>query len=514
MINIPDEVQFMVEWVKSSFHPSNRVLRVYDNPRERPYDILVENFIDRYSEEQIKEAAAILEQESEYWFFREMKKSKSINDYSLPHEKKLCTKSQGANYNEEDKEQYFYSDTLTETKNGLTISPRNKKIVYGSLLFIIFIFLAKSTIFNLYYEIKKVKEVSQKYEDGKLFRQYKMIKVEDSWLIDGNFLSYYKNGNIHERIIYTKGKRNGLFQKYFSNGNINIYGYYNNDKYNGYWYNYFPSGGVQRISYYNSYGNNDGLYEEYFPDNSIATKGIYHNGKRDSLWEYFYNNGEPKEIFRYGNGTLLYYAMYNKVKIKTIEEFHGISDGQDSLRQYFFDDGKPKEIYYYHRSGNVSHHIKYRRNNYKDVEEFFDSNGDSSKVFFFDEAGRNTILKIAGTYKKVDPDYLNTWTTYLKTNYVLTISSNGDYLKNHKTYMKSLDENGFMIIDETMTTKGTIIFDGTIITLIPKFQRAYPSRTYLSMIDKWVDNGNKEWIKAFDDEEKYSIQEFYKTWRK
>ena len=73
------EIEIMIAWFQSQYYPRTKVKRVFENLPVKPIDILATRYLAVYGESLIKEAAAVLEQESDYWFFKQKIEKDEIN---------------------------------------------------------------------------------------------------------------------------------------------------------------------------------------------------------------------------------------------------------------------------------------------------------------------------------------------------------------------------------------------------------------------------------------------------
>lgn len=124
---------------------------------------------------------------------------------------------------------------------------------------------------------------------------------------------YYKNGGLKSKIKRTNsslystnikkvsfmeipGKFNGEYITYFENGNIKEKGNYFNGLKRGEWSEFYENGQIFKKDFYNENGKLSGPFEYYFEDGQTFQKGNYLNGNLDGWWEEHYKGGIPREI--------------------------------------------------------------------------------------------------------------------------------------------------------------------------------------------------------------------------
>ena len=91
-------------------------------------------------------------------------------------------------------------------------------------------------------------------------------------------------------------ERNNLYYKKFTNvpftGEISGVenGSIKKGKINGEWFSYFKNGQLWRKGNYKD-GKQDGLWEWYYENGQLWRKGNYKNGEQDGRWEWFFEDG-------------------------------------------------------------------------------------------------------------------------------------------------------------------------------------------------------------------------------
>lgn len=82
--------------------------------------------------------------------------------------------------------------------------------------------------------------------DGKKAREFEFLHGE----FNGEYLRYYKNGQIKESDFYVAGKHQGESKEFFENGTVKETGFYLNDERHGEFITYFENGQIKTKSYY------------------------------------------------------------------------------------------------------------------------------------------------------------------------------------------------------------------------------------------------------------------------
>ena len=69
----------------------------------------------------------------------------------------------------------------------------------------------------------------------------------------------------------------------------------------GEWVSYHKNGQLHEKGNYKD-GKKDGLWEEYYKDGQFVLKGNFKDGKKDGLWEWYYENGSLQKTETWKNG--------------------------------------------------------------------------------------------------------------------------------------------------------------------------------------------------------------------
>ena len=95
----------------------------------------------------------------------------------------------------------------------------------------------------------------------------------------GNTVSFFKNGQLKQRVTYKGGIRNGLMESFDENGQLQLRGNYKD-------------------------GEQDGLWESYHTNGQLRSKGNVKNNKEQGLWEYFDEDGNLIKTEEWKDGVL------------------------------------------------------------------------------------------------------------------------------------------------------------------------------------------------------------------
>ena len=102
---------------------------------------------------------------------------------------------------------------------------------------------------------------------------------------------------------FKKGQKNGEWLSYFNNGQLWSKGNYKAGKEEGLW-KFYSKGQLWVGTNYKD-GQQDGLYEHYYDNGKLRSTGNYKNNKQEGLWEDFNEKGGLKERRTYKDGVLV-----------------------------------------------------------------------------------------------------------------------------------------------------------------------------------------------------------------
>jgi antitoxin component YwqK of YwqJK toxin-antitoxin module len=174
------------------------------------------------------------------------------------------------------------------------------------------------------------------YDNGNIKTRYKWIKPTG---FEGEFVSYYSNGNFEQKGNYKKGKKDGLHVNYYESGNKLRTVNYLNDLEHGEYIEYYENGNIKiKKNYLN--GKILGQELEYFENGNLSHIQNYKNGFWNGEEIRYYENGKIKNSDNWINGiqsgeSIYYYSNGNK---ETVIPFkNGKQEGETIS---YFEDGK------------------------------------------------------------------------------------------------------------------------------------------------------------------------------
>jgi len=142
----------------------------------------------------------------------------------------------------------------------------------------------------------------QKAEEGK----YKDNRKTDQWL------EYYCNGNMKNKLTFANGRPDGYAQMFHENGKISEEGVWKNNRWVGNYKLYYENGQVQHEFVFNASGKREGPQRYFYDNGQMAIEGNFVNGKEAGVIKEYYENGDPKAEKTFADGN---------VDITSIKEF-------------------------------------------------------------------------------------------------------------------------------------------------------------------------------------------------
>jgi antitoxin component YwqK of YwqJK toxin-antitoxin module len=197
--------------------------------------------------------------------------------------------------------------------------------------------------------------------------RYKSKKLE-SETRDGQFTTFYVNGQKESEGEYNKGKKEGKWTYWYKDGQKISEGKFEN-------------------------GDRQGEWEFFHRNGALKTKPTYLDGEKNGASVFFYDNGDKEEEYNFikgqKNGDFIEYFKGNKVKQKG----KYVKDSLEGAYEFYWE------------NGNLADKGEYSDNKRHGLWEFFHSNGKKSceveykkgkfiKAAFFDEEGVKLSKKV------------------------------------------------------------------------------------------------------------------------
>jgi antitoxin component YwqK of YwqJK toxin-antitoxin module len=123
-------------------------------------------------------------------------------------------------------------------------------------------------------------------------------------LKEGNWITWYSEGNKKSEITYLSGEKKGYAKIFFENGNIAEEGYWDIDKWTGKYITYYSNGKLSYLWNYDQNGRRHGYQKYYYPDGKLKIEGEWENGKEKGIIKEYYANGTIKTQKRFIEGQI------------------------------------------------------------------------------------------------------------------------------------------------------------------------------------------------------------------
>ena len=152
-----------------------------------------------------------------------------------------------------------------------------------------------------------------------------------TFLKNGDFISYYENGNVKSIQHYLKGQEVGDYKEWYDNNNPRLEGVYSDKE-------PLISNSFKVLQFWNSDGkqeviNGNGYFN--YENNKDAFQGNIVNGFKDGIWKATYNDGSSfSEI--YENGKFLSGQSIDENNNKnTYTEFEKKPEPKEGIRAFY-----------------------------------------------------------------------------------------------------------------------------------------------------------------------------------
>ncbi len=232
------------------------------------------------------------------------------------------------------KTEYFKGGVLVRTKMYFKDGKRNGPFVFYHNN-------GKIKLMGKYVDDLLDSTVNAFFENGKnkYIHHYQMgVQVGES-------LTFYKNGNIEQKVSLKNEKPHGPMLTYYEAGNLRLESSYNEGVREGRYIRYHLTGGVAEESYFKN-GIQDSVSRYW--DNVYGTlmKEVYYKmGKKEGAWITYNEKGDTITIFNYKNDVLngpfkKYFVGFEQIGDKN----NGRGIGGDTAK---FDPRKNQRVYEY-----------------------------------------------------------------------------------------------------------------------------------------------------------------------
>lgn len=132
--------------------------------------------------------------------------------------------------------------------------------------------------------------------------------INENGEVDGESISYYKDGQLEAKGNYINGLRDGFWEFYWYTGQLRSKGNYKRGKFDGEWREYIE-GNLHLVKTYR-FGILEGDSESYYSNGQLNWKGQYKNDQLEGEWVYYDIHGNISEKGSYLNG--LRYGLWQE----------------------------------------------------------------------------------------------------------------------------------------------------------------------------------------------------------
>ena len=204
---------------------------------------------------------------------------------------------------------------------------------------------------------------------------------------EGEWLEYYKNGEVKEKSNFKDGKAEGESIVYYDNGKLRGKGNYKDGKAEGEIFSYFENGESELIANFKD-GKLEGEFLSYYKNGQLKEKSNYKDGKAEGEHLSYYENGQLEKIEIYKDDEL----------IKTVSESDSeVSEAEENYRKRIIKNSKKHQSdklkkkglhkYWNHNSNTISPECFpyewYSGDNFEHIAEHF-------SIQYNDDFSKNT----------------------------------------------------------------------------------------------------------------------------
>jgi antitoxin component YwqK of YwqJK toxin-antitoxin module len=269
---------------------------------------------------------------------------------------------------------------------------------------------------NTYYENGQVKEIGE-YNGNKrvgLWRLYfedGVLKGEIDYTNDhGTYTEYYHSGKILSEGPRSGTKNVGHWRFFAEDGTLQSEGEFDTGKKHGDWMDYYPSG---KISFRGKYAHDiaQGRWDYYYENGTVSNTGEFVEGKKSGYWKSLDSNNTVKSEITYDNGRGDYREYFANGKLHAKGKL--VDEKKEGKWEYFNEDGKKegeceytngKGTYYgYFPNGNLQTKGTIDGDSKTGAWEIYDNDGKLSgyyRPFYDDKKLGKEITTLSGKSSK------------------------------------------------------------------------------------------------------------------
>lgn len=206
---------------------------------------------------------------------------------------------------------------------------------------------------------------------------------------DGKYVSYGKKGNILQESNYADGMLDGETKIYYIYGGISEIKNFKADKLEGPYISYYRNGKKEYDANYKA-GQLDGVLIKYYPDGKKEKETNYKAGLQNGLSTEYYRNGQISATTNYVDGFIEgpYKTYHNNGKLSSEGTAKkGINTGP---KKTYFADGTVWEVFNYDETGKLNGTKQVFDHDGKLYFEWDFSKGEISAYRYYDKKG--TVL--------------------------------------------------------------------------------------------------------------------------
>lgn len=179
-----------------------------------------------------------------------------------------------------------------------------------NILFILF--FASSVAFNLFAQ----GYTRQSYHDTEKKSLKEVYQVKDTIrnVLHGRYISYYLNGNVESKGLFSNNETNGVWEFFYETGNLKMRGVLRQNSNYGLWEYFFESGQKSMEGTING-KNREGQWKMYFENGQIKEIGEYKNNRRVGVWKTYFEDGILHGEIEYTDDFGRYTEYYHSGKV-------------------------------------------------------------------------------------------------------------------------------------------------------------------------------------------------------
>jgi len=189
----------------------------------------------------------------------------------------------------------------------------------------------KDSVHTFFYKNGNIQKIN-------IYRAVKGMYDNLSTEKQGNWKTFFENGNLHESINYDKSFKHGKYETFHENGTKDIIAYYDHGYLIGEYKSFYSNSNLKEIITNYSYDHKNGLCKTFYENGNLKSESFFEDGlKQGKSIDYFENgNIKAKGVYKDNNPEYGIWELYYLNDIMAQKITYGENE---KILNFFYPDG-------------------------------------------------------------------------------------------------------------------------------------------------------------------------------